>query len=99
MKLTSEQKQRIHEGIMERIIQWVTDREYWKARKMFENDPELKKKMNAVFAQMEKASKTLDEYCKKYGCVEPTKHTQQIKTFKEMRAEREAEKKKSKKRK
>jgi hypothetical protein len=94
MKLTEEQKNRINESIMEKILQWVTDREYWKARKMFENDPKLQKKMKEVFDSMEKASKMLDDYCKKYGCVEPSKHTKQLKSFKEMRAEKAAQSKK-----
>lgn len=93
MNLTTEQKKRINEGIMDRIIQWITDREYWKARQMFENDPVLQKKMQAVFTQMERVRKSVEDHCKKYGCIEPTKHTKQIKTFKEMRAEREAAKK------
>lgn len=85
---------------MEKIVQWISDREYWKARKMFENDPELQKQMKKVFDSIEKASKKFDDYCKKYGCVEPTKHTVQIKSFKEMRAEKAAAEKaaKSKKR-
>jgi len=93
MKLTEDQRKRINEGIMEKIVQWVVDREYWKARKMFENDPQLQKKMKEVFAQMEKVRKSVEDHCKKYGCVEPTKHTKQIKSFKEMRAEKEAAKK------
>ena len=98
MKLTEEQKRRINEGIMEKILQWVTDREYWKARKMFENDPKLQKKMKEIFDGMEKASKMLNDYCKKYGCVEPDKHTIKLKSFKEMRAEKAAAEKSKKKR-
>jgi hypothetical protein len=38
----------------------------------------------------------LDDYCKKYGCIEPDKHTIKLKTFKEMRAEKAAASKKRK---
>lgn len=96
MKLTEEQKKRINEGIVDKILQWIVNREYWKAKKMFENDPQLQKKMKDVFNAMEKATKSLDDYCKKYGCVEPSQHTVKLKTFKEMRAEKSANSKKKK---
>jgi hypothetical protein len=76
MKLNEHKKLLIQESILEKILQWYIDREYWKAKKMFDDDPELKKITKDIFDQMKKTSKKIDDYCKKYGCAEPTKHTQ-----------------------
>jgi hypothetical protein len=43
MKLTPKQMKLIREGIIDHVINWITDKQYWKAKKMFEDDPELQK--------------------------------------------------------
>ncbi len=78
MKLNEHQKLLIQESILEKILQWFIDREEWKARQMFQDDPQLKKMTKDIFKQMEKTSKKIDDYCKKYGCVEPSKHTKML---------------------
>jgi isocitrate lyase len=78
MKLNEHQKLLIQESILEKILRWYIDNQKWKAKKMFENDPELKKITREIFAQMEKTSKKIDDYCKKYGCIEPSKHTKML---------------------
>lgn len=75
MKLTQEQTKLIKEGILDKVIQWYVDRQYWKAKKMFEDDPELQAITKRAFEHLAKADKMFDDYCKKYGCIEPTKHT------------------------
>lgn len=75
MKLTEQQTKLIKEGILDKVIQWYVDKQYWKAKKMFEDDPELKAITQRMFDHLEKSSKMFDDYCKKYGCIEPTKHT------------------------
>ena len=42
MKLNEHKRLLIQESILEKILQWYIDRDYWKAKKMFEEDPELK---------------------------------------------------------
>lgn len=78
MKLNEHQKLLIQESILEKILQWYIDRQEWKAKQMFQDDPELKKITKDIFKQIEKTSKKIDDYCKKYGCVEPSKHTKML---------------------
>jgi hypothetical protein len=88
MKLTSHQKKLIREGIMDHIVNWIVDKQYWKAKKMFEDDPELQKITQRVFDSITKAEKQAEDYCKKYGCIEPTKHTIKLEKFKDIRAKK-----------
>jgi len=92
MKITKEQKRLIKESILDRLVQWIADNEYKKAKKMFENDPTLQKQMKDVYEKLDRISKKRDEYCKEYGCVEVKKHTQRLPTL----AERRAQKKRNK---
>lgn len=85
MKLNEEQKRLIKEGIFEKIIQWYVDRQYWKIKDIFENDPELKKLTQDFIKKADSASKKIEDYCKKYGCPEPSKHTKPIETAREYR--------------
>jgi len=84
MKLTNEQKKLIREGIFEKIMQWYVDRQYWKIKNIFDNDPELKKIAKSFVEKANMTSKKIEDYCKKYGCDEPTKHTKPIETAKEL---------------
>lgn len=93
MKITQKQKALIREGILDRILQWAIDREYWKAKKMFEDDPELQRLTKKVFDSIASAEKKAADYCKKYGCIEPTQHTIKLEKFKDIR-EREKKNKK-----
>lgn len=92
MKITKEQNRLIKESILDRLVQWIADNEYKKAKKMFENDPTLQKQMKDVYEKLERISKKWDDYCKEYGCVEVTKHTQRLPTFAEMRAQKKRNK-------
>jgi hypothetical protein len=84
MSITKEQRQIIKEGILDRVIDWYVNRQYWKAKKMFEDDPELQAITKKMFDHLESASKKFDDYCKKYGCVEPSKHTIKLEKLKDM---------------
>lgn len=75
MKYTREQVKLIKEGILDKVVQWYVDKQYWKAKKMFEDDPELQAITKKMFDSLEKSNKMFNDYCKKYGCIEPTKHT------------------------
>jgi len=86
MNLTKEQKKLVKEGILDNVLQWIIDKQYWKAKKMFEDDPELQKLTKKVFDSIEQAEKKAADYCKKYGCIEPTQHTIKLEKFKDMRA-------------
>lgn len=88
MKLSKEQKRLIQEGILDKVLQWIVDRQYWKAKKMFEDDPELQKITQRMFDSIEKANKMADDYCKKYGCPEPDRHTIKLEKFKDIRAKK-----------
>jgi hypothetical protein len=85
MKPNNEQIKLIKEGIIDKLIGWYTDKQYWKAKKMFEDDPELQEISKRLFASIEKSSKMIEDYCKKYGCVEPTKHTIKLEKLKDMK--------------
>ena len=54
MKLNEHQQLLIQESILGKILQWFIDNEEWKAKKMFEDDPQLKKLTKDIFTQMEK---------------------------------------------
>lgn len=85
MNLTNEQKKLIQEGVFEKIIQWYVDRQYWKIKKIFDDDPKLKKLTQDFIEKANATSKKIEDYCKKYGCDEPTKHTKPIETARESR--------------
>lgn len=86
MDSLKEQKRLIKEGIIQNILNWIADRQYWKAKKMFEEDPELQRIYKRAFDAFEKAEKQAEDYCKKYGCIEPDKHTIKLEKLKDMRA-------------
>lgn len=92
MKPTKEQKRLIQESILNRLVQWISDNEYKKAKRMFENDPTLQKQMKDIYDKLERISKKWDDYCKEYGCVEVNKHTKKLPTFAELRAEKKRNK-------
>ena len=90
--MTKDQKKLINESIVNRLVLWISDNEYKKAKKMFESDPTLQRQMKDIYDKLERISKKWDDYCKEYGCVEVTKHTQKLPTFAEMRAQKKRNK-------
>ena len=92
MKITNEQKKLIKESIVNRLVQWISDNEYRKAKKMFENDPTLQRQMKDIYDRLDRMSKKWDDYCKEYGCVEVNMHTKKLPTFAELRAEKKRNK-------
>lgn len=74
--------------LLEKIQGFLSLLTYWRARRMFKNDPELQAINKRIHESIEKAERQAEAYCDKYGCIEPTENTIVLEKFKDIRAKR-----------